>query len=126
MPHMSDHHIQILMLVVQAAALIGLLIYCVETYKIRKASQNQVELSQGLFKSSMDQVEALSRPCITFLAELRDGSETILEMHGAPGSLVARPDEGSDVIQNIGNGVAQNLKYYITSPDFSPRLSKLQ
>jgi hypothetical protein len=114
MPRVSDHHIQILMLIVQAAALIGLLIYCVETHKIRKASQTQVELSQRLFKTSMDQVEALSRPCITFLAELRDGADAILEMHGAAGSLVARPDQGSYVIHNIGNGVALNLKYYIT------------
>jgi hypothetical protein len=116
----SDHHIQILMLVLQAAALVGLLIYCVETHKIRKASQNQVEVSQRLFKSSMDQVEALSRPCITFLAELRDGADAILEMHGAAGSLVARLDQGSYVIHNIGNGVALNLKYYITRgiPEF--------
>ncbi len=117
---MSDHHIQLLMLVVQAAALIGLVVYCRETIKIRQASENQVKLSQGLFKSSMDQVEALSRPCITFLAELRDGADAILEMHGAAGSLVARPDQGSYVIHNIGNGVALNLKYYITRgvPEF--------
>jgi hypothetical protein len=120
MARMSDHQIQILMLVVQTVALIGLLIYCAETFKIRKASQDQVEVSQRLFKSSMDQVEALSRPCITFLAELRDGADAILEMHGAAGSLIARPDQGSYVIHNIGNGLALNLKYYITRgiPEF--------
>jgi hypothetical protein len=129
MPRMSDHHIQILMLVVQAAALFGLLIYCVETNKIRKASQDQVEVSQQLHKSSMDQVEALSRPCITFLAELRDGADAILEMHGAAGSLVARADGGSYVIQNIGNGVALNLKYFITRgiPEFDqPNIRRMR
>ncbi|HET6144984.1 MAG TPA: hypothetical protein VFE02_15850 [Candidatus Acidoferrales bacterium] len=89
---MTDHHIQILMLAVQAAALIGLTIYCLETKKIRAASENQVKVSQGLFKSSMDQVEALSRPCIMFQAELRDGADAILERHGAAGSLVVRSD----------------------------------
>lgn len=126
---MSDHHIQILMLVVQAAALVGLIVYCRETIKIRQASENQVKLSQGLFKSSMDQVEALSRPCVMFQAELRDGADAIMEMHGAVGGLVARPDQGSYVIQNNGNGVALNLKYYITRgiPEFDrPEIRRMR
>jgi hypothetical protein len=126
---MTDHHIQILMLVVQAAALIGLVVYCLETNKIRKASENQVKVSQGLFKSSMEQVEALSRPCIMFQAELRDGADAILEMHGAAGSLVVRSDQGSYIIQNVGNGVALNLKYYITRgiPEFDqPHIRRMR
>jgi hypothetical protein len=48
---------------------------------------------------------------------LRDGADAILEMHGATGNLVARPDGGSYVIHNVGNGLALNLRYYITRND---------
>jgi hypothetical protein len=104
---MSDHHIQLVMLIVQALALAGLSLYCAETYNMRKASQKLVQ-------TSMDQVEGLSKPCVTFWAELRDGPDAILDMHGATGNLVARLDAGSYVIHNLGNGLALNLRYYIT------------
>lgn len=107
---MSDHCIQFAMLVVQALALVGLIIYCVETYKVRKASQKQLQ-------ASMDQAEGLSKPCITFWSELRDGQDAILNTHGATGNLIARPDGGSYVINNLGNGLALNLRYYITRND---------
>src|SRR6267378_4598687 len=111
---MSDHSIQLLTLVVQTLALIGLSAYCIETYKIRVASQKQIDVSQNLLKISMDQVEGFSKPCITFWSELRNGQDVILEMHGATGNLVARPDGGSYVIHNLGNGLALNLRYYVT------------
>jgi hypothetical protein len=97
---MSDHCIQLLALAVQTLALIGLGIYCIETYKIRKAS--------------IGQIESQANPCITFWAQLRDGADAILAMHGATGNLVAQPDGGSYVIQNLGNGLALNLRYRIT------------
>src|SRR4030081_3795544 len=97
---MSDRCIQFLMLIVQSLALIGLAIYCLETYKIRRAS--------------IDQIESQAKPCITFWAQLRDGADAILAMHGATGNLVVQPDGGSYVIQNLGNGLALNLKYHIT------------
>ena len=100
---MADHQIQSAMLVVQALALIGLIVYAIETYRMRRASQGSLE--------------AMAKPCITFWAELRDGPETILDMHGATGSLVARPDGGSYVIHNLGNGVALNVRYHITRND---------
>lgn len=117
---MSEHSIQLLTLVLQVVAVIGLFVYCIETYKIRSASQNQVRVSQRLLQSSLDQIEGMSKPCVTFWAELREGQDVILEMHGAAGNLVARPDAGSYVIQNIGNGVALNLRYYIArgNPEF--------
>src|SRR4051812_45534443 len=46
--------IQLIALAVQTLALIGLGIYCLETYKIRKAS--------------IDQNESQAKPCITFWA----------------------------------------------------------
>lgn len=109
---MSDHRIQLLTLIVQSLGLVGLAIYCWETYKIRRAS--------------LDQIESQAKPCITFWAQLRDGVEAILAMHGATGNLVVQPNGGSYVIQNLGNGLALNLKYHITrespSPDTANRL----
>ena len=117
---MSDHHIQLGMFIVQALALLGLTVYCIETFRIRKASQAQVGASQKLLQSSLNQIEGMAKPCIAFWAELRDGADVILQMDGAAGNLVARLDGGSYVIHNIGNGVALNLEYYITrnNPEF--------
>jgi hypothetical protein len=99
---MSDC-IQAAMLGVQILALIGLLYYASETTKIRKASQQQVE--------------GMSKPCLTLWGELRDGADAILEMHEAVGSIVAAADRGSYVVQNVGNGVALNIRYSFTRPN---------
>lgn len=114
---MSDHHIQLTMLIVQTLGVIGLVVYCVETYKIRKASQDQVRTSQKLIKASLDQVEGSLKPCIAFDAQLRDGADAILRMHGAVGNLIVEADGGNYVIRNIGNGPALNLKYFFTRPN---------
>jgi hypothetical protein len=114
---MSDHSIQLMMLIVQTLGAIGLFVYCIETYRIRKASQDQVTASQELIKAAMDQVEGPLKPCITFAARLRDGTDAILEMHGAVGNLIVDPDQGNYVIRNIGNGAALNLRYFFTRPD---------
>jgi len=114
---MSDHCIQLTMLIVQMLAVIGLAIYCVETYRIRKASQDQVTASQKLIQAAMDQVEGSLKPCIAFVARLRDAADAILEMHGAVGNLIVDPDQGSYVIHNIGNGAALNLRYFFTRPN---------
>jgi hypothetical protein len=105
------------MLIVQALGVIGLAVYCFETYRIRKASQNQVTASQKIIQAATDQVEGLSKPCIAFSARLRDGADAIMEMHGAVGNLIVNPDGGSYVIHNIGNGPALNLRYFFTRPD---------
>jgi len=89
--------IPVLTLVVQVLGLLGLLWYVTETMKIRRASQKQVE--------------GMSKPCLTFWGELRDGTDAILEMHGAVGNIVAAADGGSYVVLNIGNGVALNIRY---------------
>ena len=105
------------MLVVQTLGIIGLGIYCVETYKIRKASQEQVTASQKIIKAARDQAEGSLRPCITFGARLRDETDAILEMDGAVGNLVVQPDQGKYVIHNGGNGAALNIRYFFTRPD---------
>jgi hypothetical protein len=111
---MSDHHIQLMMLIVQTVGVIGLAIYCFETYRIRKASQDQVTASQRIIQAAMDQVEGLSKPCIAFSAQLRERADAILQRDGAVGSLIVLDDGGSYLIHNIGNGPALNLKYFFT------------
>ena len=120
---MSDHCIQLLMLIVQALGVLGLAIYCIETYRIRKTSQDQVTASQRIIQAAMDQVEGLSKPCIAFSAQLRARGDAILQKHGAVGSLIVLDDAGNYVIQNIGNGPALNLKYFFTrgGPDPAER-----
>jgi hypothetical protein len=59
----------------------------------------------------MDQVEGLSKPCLTLYSGLRDGADAIMAMNGAVGNTVARGDQGSFVLQNIGNGIALNVRY---------------
>jgi hypothetical protein len=103
--------VQNAMLVVQFLGLLGLVWYTIETHKMRKAAQKQVEISQVLIKTAMDQVEGLSKPCLTIWSDLRDPSDIILEAGRAVGNTVARGDQGSFVLQNIGNGVALNVSY---------------
>ena len=74
----------------------------------------------GKRKPPSDQVEGTSKPCIMILGELRDGADAILEMNGAVGNIIARPDQGSFIIQNIGNGAALNVRYRFSRPDDNP------
>ena len=94
------------MLVVQALTLIGLVWYAIETRRIRRAAQRQVESSLALIKAANDQVEGMSKPCLTFWGELRDASNAILQMDGATGNIIAQADQGGYVALNIGSGVA--------------------
>jgi hypothetical protein len=114
---MSDHHIQLLMLIVQTLGVIGLGYYCFETYKIRKASQDQVTASQRIIQAAMDQVEGSLKPCLAFAARPRQGEEVILEMDEAVGNQIVQPEGGRYIIDNIGNGAALNLRYFFTRPN---------
>jgi hypothetical protein len=124
---MSDHHIQLGLFI---AAVIGcgtglitlavLVWYAIETYKLRKAAEEQVKISQDVINAAMDQVEGLSKPCLAFSGVLRDGADAILDMHGARGNITAASDQGSYVIQNIGNGVALNVRYLFPRPSDDP------
>jgi hypothetical protein len=90
-------------LLIGLAALGFLIWYSVETMRLRKAAT--------------DQVEGMSKPCLTIWADLRDPTKAILEMDGAVGGTVARGDDGNFVVQNIGTGVALNVKYRFSSLD---------
>ncbi len=109
--------IQVSMLLVQILALVALLLYVWDTRKIRKAADEQIKVSQALVQVAMDQVEGLSKPCLTIWSKLRDAADTMLEMDGAVGSMVVREDGGRFVAQNIGNGVALNVRYNIKRTD---------
>jgi hypothetical protein len=103
--------VQIWMLIVQVLGILGLAFYAFETRRIRKASENQVQISQGLIKAAMDQVEGLSKPCLTLHSALRGAADAIAEIHGATGNTIAAAVDGSFAMQNIGNGTALNVRY---------------
>ena len=107
---MSDW-IQPAMLFVQVLGLAGLIWYVIETMKIRRTAQRQVEVSLDLMRAANAQVEGMSKPCLTLWGDLRDGADAILNMNDAVGNVVARANEGNYVVQNIGNGIALNIRY---------------
>jgi hypothetical protein len=112
---MSDHYIEMSTLFVQFFALVGLFWYCWETHKLRRASQEQVKVSQKLIDASMEQVEGLSKPCVTLASELRDLKDVIYE--GEAGTTQAAFDGGNFIVQNVGNGIALNISYYFVKDE---------
>jgi hypothetical protein len=108
------------MLCVQVLALIGLFWYVIETRKMRTLAQEQLKTSLDLIKAATDQVEGMSKPCLTLWGDLREGADVILAMDGAVGNIIAAANEGSYVVQNIGNGVALNVRYHFTRPNEGP------
>ena len=108
---MSDHHIQLWMLAVQALAFVGLIWYCIETVRLRVAAREQIGESQKLIQAAMDQVEGLSKPCLTIASKLRDPSDATLDVVRAVASTEALGNEGNFIVENIGNGPALNVSY---------------
>jgi hypothetical protein len=68
-------------------------------------------------RAANDQVEGLSKPCITLLGGPRYGNDVIIETYGVVGNIMAAADQGSYVFQNIGSGVALNVRYHFTRPN---------
>jgi hypothetical protein len=56
---------------------------------MRRAAQEQVEVSQGLIKAAMDQVEGLSKPCLKLWAELRKPVASFGDWQGTPAMSMA-------------------------------------
>jgi len=102
---MNEHSIQLGMLIVQFLGLLGLIWYACETMAMRKAAR--------------DQVESASKPCLTLRFKLRDPADALLQKGGAVGGTIVHADDGNFVVQNIGNGVALNVRY-IFSPINQP------
>jgi hypothetical protein len=79
--------------------------------------------TKRIAKSATDQVEGMSRPCLTIFARLRDPVDVVSQVQGPAGGTVARGDDGNFVVQNIGTGVALNVTYHFENLD-SPAPSR--
>jgi len=97
--------------VVPILTLVVIAWYTYETKKIRKAAQDQVTASQELLRAANDQAEGVAKPCITLWSDLRNPTDTLLNMHQAVGGTIVRDNRGDYVIVNIGNGLALNVEY---------------
>jgi hypothetical protein len=74
--------------------------YAIETWQIRRLS--------------FEQIEALQKPCLTFISTARDPQEAVLEMDGIVGGMIVAAREGNVAIQNVGSGPALNVRYKFT------------
>ena len=94
--------------VVQLVIAAGLIWYTCETWKIRKASQEQIATSQ-------EQNEIMQKPCLVPLVKERGGlsiERDVLKDHPYPEQRVLNPSvAGSVRLRNIGNGPAFNIRY---------------
>jgi hypothetical protein len=97
--------IPLLSLLVQFATLLALLYYAWETWKIRKASE--------------EQGEAQCKPCLTLVTERRDAVEAILDQIAVGTSELAARD-GNVVLENMGKGPAINIRYQVARLDAAP------
>ena len=82
---------------VQCFILVALAWYALETWRIRRASQ--------------EQVEGLQKPCLTLATETRDYDDAILEMDEAVGGMIVAARHGNVALLNMGNGPAINVHY---------------
>jgi hypothetical protein len=89
--------------IVNCVVLATLFWYALETKRIRKASQQQVE--------------ALQKPCLALVSEPRDFDDTVLEMDDAVGGMIVA--SGNVKVENIGNGPAVNVRFKINPADRS-------
>jgi hypothetical protein len=106
------HWLSLANFVVQCLLFGGLVWYALETWRIRRISQRQIETSQ-------EQVEAAHKPCLTFSTAPRDFSEAILEMHGAVGAMILHCPDRQAQLESVGSGPAINIRYNLTptNPD---------
>ena len=71
--------------------------YTVETYRLRRAAENQVE--------------GLQKPCLSLLTDAREPADAILKLSGAVGCMTVAERGGDLVLHNLGNGPAINVHY---------------
>ena len=67
--------------------------------------------TRGLKKASLEQLEALSMPCVAFGTFPRDPIDAVLEANDVAGEMTIQFQEGQAVIVNMGNGPAVNVAY---------------
>jgi hypothetical protein len=119
----SDHHIQLGLFIVGNIGLVGLFAYCIETWKLRKAAERQIEISQDMMRAANDQVEGLSKPCVMLASVPRNAEDAVI---GPLGNTQALRLEGNLAVENIGSGPALNVRYEFvaieeTARFFNPR-----
>lgn len=90
-------------LVIQVLLFSCLVVYTIETFKIRLASQEQIETSH--------------QPFVAFSCTARDFEAAVLEMGGAVGAMMVLCPEGTAQIENVGTGPAINIRYSMTPVD---------
>ena len=97
--------VQWLALGVSALTFGGLVWYVIETYRIRLASQRQLE--------------AMRRPCLVVCGAIRDPKDAVMR----PGCALLRVagNAGLVAIMNIGNGPAFNAEYQLSPLDDGKR-----
>jgi hypothetical protein len=106
----SDHHIQLGLFIVGIIGLLGLFAYCIETWKLRKAAERQIEISQDMMRATNDQVEGLSKPCVMLASVPRNAEDAVI---GPLGNTQALRVEGNLAVENIGSGPALNVREVI-------------
>jgi len=62
-------------------------------------------------RATIEQAEAMQKPCIVLKSALRSREDAILEMGGIPGDLILGAVIGLVALQNIGAGPAVNVAY---------------
>lgn len=96
-----------------SASTLGVLVwYAIETFKLRKAAERQISVSQDLLRAANDQAEGIAKPCMTVRQTFRDTSQTLLHMDDAVGGVVIDDESGHYVAMNVGNGLALNVSYF--------------
>jgi hypothetical protein len=86
--------------VLQVLVFVVLVWYAKETWQIRRLS--------------FEQIEALQKPCLTFISTARQQEEAVLDMDDIVGGMIIAAREGSVAIQNVGSGPALNVRYKFT------------
>jgi hypothetical protein len=102
----SASSLQYLTFFVSVLAFGGLIWYACETFKIRKATQ--------------DQLEASRRPCLV-LCGMHGNTRDAIMRPGSPLLAVAPSSNGWVQVMNIGTGPAFNARYLLTPLDESVR-----
>jgi len=79
--------------------------------------------TRGIRIAAQDQTEGQHKPCLTLCAKVRDYSEAILEAGNIVGAMVLADQKGNVSIQNLGNGLALNVRYDLTqiAPSSDPQ-----
>jgi hypothetical protein len=85
---------------IQCLLFLGLTWYTVETWRIRKTAEEQVETSQ--------------KPCLTLAATARRHEDVVLEMHGTDSAQVVSARDGVLRLINVGLGPAFNVSYSLS------------